>query len=211
MKLVSTKREYRRYAHVSGTEPGGAAQRPTDHRTDLPQPQQAAPPACATTASSRCRCVMPSPCWPTCTRPDDDGRFPALIAASPLPRQIQDPGRRWVFIEAGATDFWVPRGCARDRQCARHRRLRAGSASSTPRNAGTCTTSSSGRLPSRGVTATVGMIGISYLRDDPARGRRRAPAAPAGDLPQSRSPPTSTRRPATTACSARRSSPRSWR
>lgn len=43
-------------------------------------------------------------------RPDADGRFPALVAASPYPRQIQDLGAPMGFIEAGATDFWVPRG-----------------------------------------------------------------------------------------------------
>ena len=43
-------------------------------------------------------------------RPDGDGRFPALIAASPYPRQIQDLGAPMGFIESGATDFWVPRG-----------------------------------------------------------------------------------------------------
>ncbi|RDH79795.1 CocE/NonD family hydrolase [Mycolicibacterium moriokaense] len=43
-------------------------------------------------------------------RPDADGRFPALVAASPYPRQIQDLGAPAGFIEAGATDFWVPRG-----------------------------------------------------------------------------------------------------
>ncbi len=43
-------------------------------------------------------------------RPERDGRFPALIAASPYPRQIQDLGAPMGFIEAGATDFWVPRG-----------------------------------------------------------------------------------------------------
>ena len=43
-------------------------------------------------------------------RPNADGRFPALIAASPYPRQIQDLGAPAGFIEAGATDFWVPRG-----------------------------------------------------------------------------------------------------
>jgi predicted acyl esterase len=45
-------------------------------------------------------------------RPDAAGRFPALIAASPYPRQIQDLGAPAGFIEAGATDFWVPRGYA---------------------------------------------------------------------------------------------------
>jgi uncharacterized protein len=43
-------------------------------------------------------------------RPNTDGRFPALLAASPYPRQIQDLGAPAGFIEAGATDFWVPRG-----------------------------------------------------------------------------------------------------
>ncbi len=43
-------------------------------------------------------------------RPEDDGRFPALISASPYPRQIQDLGAPMGFIEAGASDFWVPRG-----------------------------------------------------------------------------------------------------
>ncbi|MCV6984541.1 CocE/NonD family hydrolase [Mycobacterium shinjukuense] len=43
-------------------------------------------------------------------RPDSDGRFPALLAASPYPRQMQDFGAPAGFIEAGATDFWVPRG-----------------------------------------------------------------------------------------------------
>lgn len=43
-------------------------------------------------------------------RPDADGRYPALIAASPYPRQMQDLGAPAGFIEAGATDFWVSRG-----------------------------------------------------------------------------------------------------
>lgn len=43
-------------------------------------------------------------------RPDADGRFPALVAASPYPRQIQDLGAPMGFIEAGVTDFWVRRG-----------------------------------------------------------------------------------------------------
>ena len=43
-------------------------------------------------------------------RPDVDGRYPALIAASPYPRQMQDFGAPAGFIEAGATDFWVSRG-----------------------------------------------------------------------------------------------------
>lgn len=43
-------------------------------------------------------------------RPDASGGFPALIAASPYPRQIQDLGAPMGFIEAGVTDYWVPRG-----------------------------------------------------------------------------------------------------
>ena len=43
-------------------------------------------------------------------RPFDEGRYPVLIAASPYPRQIQDIGAPMGFIEAGATDFFVPRG-----------------------------------------------------------------------------------------------------
>lgn len=43
-------------------------------------------------------------------RPHADGAFPVLIAASPYPRQIQDLGAPMGFIEAGASDFWVPRG-----------------------------------------------------------------------------------------------------
>lgn len=43
-------------------------------------------------------------------RPAGDGRFPVLVSASPYPRQIQDVGAPMGFIEAGATDFFVPRG-----------------------------------------------------------------------------------------------------
>jgi uncharacterized protein len=43
-------------------------------------------------------------------RPDVDGRYPVLIAASPYPRQIQNIGAPLGFVEAGASDFWVPRG-----------------------------------------------------------------------------------------------------
>lgn len=43
-------------------------------------------------------------------RPDDSDQHPALIAASCYPRQIQNIGAPMGFIEAGATDFWVPRG-----------------------------------------------------------------------------------------------------
>jgi uncharacterized protein len=43
-------------------------------------------------------------------RPNAPGCFPILIAASPYPRQIQDLGAPMGFIEAGASDFFVPRG-----------------------------------------------------------------------------------------------------
>jgi putative CocE/NonD family hydrolase len=43
-------------------------------------------------------------------QPDADGRFPALLSFSPYPRQIQDVGAPLGFIEAGASDFFVPRG-----------------------------------------------------------------------------------------------------
>jgi len=43
-------------------------------------------------------------------RPGQPGKFPVLIAASPYPRQIQNLGAPAGFIEAGASDFFVPRG-----------------------------------------------------------------------------------------------------
>lgn len=44
-------------------------------------------------------------------RPDDDTQtFPALLAVSCYPRQIQNVGAPLGFIEAGVSDFWVPRG-----------------------------------------------------------------------------------------------------
>src|SRR6201993_4284792 len=43
-------------------------------------------------------------------RPSTRGKYPVLIAASPYPRQIQNLGAPAGFIEAGATDFFVPRG-----------------------------------------------------------------------------------------------------
>jgi len=45
-------------------------------------------------------------------RPDAAGRFPALVAISPYPRQLQAIGLPIGFIEAGQTDFFVPRGYA---------------------------------------------------------------------------------------------------
>lgn len=43
-------------------------------------------------------------------RPAEAGQYPVLIAASPYLRQIQNLGAPAGFIEAGASDFWVPRG-----------------------------------------------------------------------------------------------------
>ncbi len=43
-------------------------------------------------------------------RPDSDEKFPVLIAISPYPRQIQHIGLPLGFIEAGQSDFFVPRG-----------------------------------------------------------------------------------------------------
>jgi predicted acyl esterase len=43
-------------------------------------------------------------------RPDDAGQFPVLISFSCYPRQIQDIGAPLGFIEAGAVDFFAPRG-----------------------------------------------------------------------------------------------------
>ena len=43
-------------------------------------------------------------------RPARPSRYPVLVAASPYPRQIQNLGAPAGFIEAGASDFFVPRG-----------------------------------------------------------------------------------------------------
>ena len=43
-------------------------------------------------------------------QPDAAGQFPALISFSPYPRQLQDVGAPLGFIEACASDFFVPRG-----------------------------------------------------------------------------------------------------
>lgn len=43
-------------------------------------------------------------------RPAEPGRYPVLIAASPYPRQIQNLGVPAGIVEAGASDFFVPRG-----------------------------------------------------------------------------------------------------
>ncbi len=43
-------------------------------------------------------------------RPDNPARFPALVAMSPYPRQMQGLGIPAGFVEAGQSDFFVPRG-----------------------------------------------------------------------------------------------------
>lgn len=43
-------------------------------------------------------------------RPTTAGRYPVLIAASPYARQVQNSGAPLGFIEAGQSDFFVPRG-----------------------------------------------------------------------------------------------------
>ena len=43
-------------------------------------------------------------------RPASNGRFPALVAFSPYPRQMQQSGLPSGFVEAGSTRFWVSRG-----------------------------------------------------------------------------------------------------
>lgn len=45
-------------------------------------------------------------------QPDAEGRFPALLSFSCYPRQIQDVGAPIGFVEAGASDFFTPRGYA---------------------------------------------------------------------------------------------------
>jgi hypothetical protein len=45
-------------------------------------------------------------------RPKAEGKFPALVSASPYPRQIQNTTAPMGFVEAGASDFFVPRGYA---------------------------------------------------------------------------------------------------
>ena len=45
-------------------------------------------------------------------RPETERRVPVLIAVSPYPRQAQYLSLPAGFIEAGQTDFWVPRGYA---------------------------------------------------------------------------------------------------
>lgn len=120
-------------------------------------------------------------------RPDAEGRFPALVAASPYPRQMQDLGAPAGFIEAGVTDFWVPRGYAHVIANVR----------------GTCGSGGTfGFFDAQErrdmydlvewvaaqpwCDGNVGMIGISYFAMTQAPGDRRAAAAPQGNFPARR-------------------------
>ncbi len=58
----------------------------------------------------RCPCVTVVTLLADVHRPAEPGRYPVLVAASPYPRQIQNLGAPAGFIEAGASDFFVPRG-----------------------------------------------------------------------------------------------------
>ena len=87
-------------------------------------------------------------------RPRDGGSYPVLIAASPYPRQIQDIGAPMGFIEAGATDFFVPEGMSTSSPTfAARAARRVPSASMTPRSVSTCTTSSNGQRSNPGPMA----------------------------------------------------------
>lgn len=98
-------------------------------------------------------------------RPDAPGRFPVLIAASPYPRQVQNLGAPFGFIEAGASDFGVPAAtCTSSRMRAAPVGQVAPSGSSTPRNVATCTTWSSGPRLSRGRMATSACSASAILR-----------------------------------------------
>ncbi len=92
-----------------------------------------------------------------CTDRTATAGIPALIAASPYPRQIQDLGAPMGFIEAGASDFWVPRGYV---HVIANLRGTGGSGGTfgffDAQERRTCTISSSGRRRSRGATGTSG-------------------------------------------------------
>jgi uncharacterized protein len=94
-------------------------------------------------------------------RPAEAGRYPVLIAASPYPLQIQDLGAPAGFIEAGASDFFVPRGYV---HVIANNRGTSGSGGTfgffDGQERRTCTTSGLRQPWSDG---NVGMIGISYF------------------------------------------------
>ena len=87
-------------------------------------------------------------------RPAEPGRYPVLVAASPYPRQIQNLGAPAGFIEAGASDFFVPRGYVHViANCRAPVGLAAPSVSLMARNVVICTISSSGPRSNPGRTA----------------------------------------------------------
>ena len=88
-------------------------------------------------------------------RPAQPGRYPVLIAASPYPRQIQNLGAPAGFIEAGASDFFVPRGYVHViANCRGTGGSGEPSVSLTARSVTICTTSSSGPHSNPGPMAT---------------------------------------------------------
>ena len=105
-------------------------------------------------------------------QPDAEGRFPALLSFSPYPRQIQDVGAPLGFIEAGASDFFVPRGYVHLIVNARGTGGSGGDvdASSTSRSGTTSTISSNGWRRSPGATA---MSACSASATSPWRSSRR--------------------------------------
>ena len=158
-------------------------QRPADDRPRLPQSQRA-----RTRHPARRQRRRPVRDGTTLLadvhRPDADGRFPALIAASPYPRQIQDLGARWASSRRASRDFWVPRGYVHVIANVRGTGGSGGTfgffdAPGTP-----------GHVRPRRVGRRAAVVRRQrrhdrhqLLRHDPTRGRRRAAAAPQGDLP----------------------------
>ena len=97
-------------AKVSGTEPGqrrlnGPQTTGREYR-NLSQPEQEIARDDDVTVSMRDGVALLADVY----RPAQPGRYPVLIAASPFPRQIQNLGAPAGFIEAGQSDFFVPRG-----------------------------------------------------------------------------------------------------
>ena len=145
---------------------------------------------------------MASSCSPTCTDRTTDGRFPALIAASPYPRQIQDLGAPMGFIEAGASDFWVPRGYV---HVIANLRGTGGSGGTfgffDAQERRDLHDLVEWAAVQPWCDGNVGMIGISYFAMSPAGGGRRTPRHTCGRSSRWPSPPTCTRRRCTTGCS----------
>jgi putative CocE/NonD family hydrolase len=97
---------------IAGTEPGqrrlNGPQTTGRHFQHLSRPQF----RITTELDQRVDCASGVTLLADVLRPDTDGAVPALVAASPYPRQIQNSGAPLGFVEAGASDFWVPRGYA---------------------------------------------------------------------------------------------------